>query len=116
VVGKKVVAAMMRTAAKGDFRSNVHRGGSAKKVKLTAEEKKMAILAAREMKLNIAGVDIIRSKTGPMILEVNSSPGLEGIEGASDVNVAEEIVKFIERSAKKSRKSIMREQIKNVET
>jgi ribosomal protein S6--L-glutamate ligase len=100
VVGNKVVAAMKRTAAKGDFRSNVHRGGKAERVKLTKEEKKMAVLAAKEMKLHVAGVDIIRSKTGPMILEVNSSPGLEGIEGATNVNVAEEIIKFVERRAK----------------
>jgi ribosomal protein S6--L-glutamate ligase len=116
VVGKKVVAAMMRTAAKGDFRSNVHRGGKALKVKLTQEEKRMALRAASEMKLNIAGVDIIRSKTGPMVLEVNSSPGLEGIEGASDVNIAEEILKYIERTSKRGSRDSIREQIKNVET
>lgn len=115
VVGRKVVAAMMRTAAKGDFRSNVHRGGKAMKVRLTEEEKRMAITAAAEMKLNIAGVDIIRAKSGPMILEVNSSPGLEGIEGATDVNIAEAIVKFIERSAKRTN-SKYKEEIRNVQT
>lgn len=111
VVGKKVVASMMRTAAKGDFRSNVHRGGSARAVRITKEERKMAIRAARELRLNIAGVDIIRAKTGPMILEVNSSPGLEGIEGSTRTNIAEEIIKFIEK-----RQSFIREEIRNVQT
>lgn len=111
VVGGKVVAAMMRTAAKGDFRSNVHRGGSAKKIRITKEEIKMAVMATRELKLNVAGVDIIRSKKGPMILEVNSSPGLEGIENASEVNVAEQIIKYIERRQPKKK-----EDIKNAQT
>lgn len=111
VVGRKVVASMMRTAAKGDFRSNVHRGGSARAVRITKEERSMAIRAARELRLNIAGVDIIRSKKGPMILEVNSSPGLEGIEGSTRVNIAEEIIKFIEK-----KQSTVREEIRNVQT
>jgi len=111
VVGGKVVASMMRTAAKGEFRSNVHRGGSAKSVRISNTERLMAIQSARELKLSVAGVDIIRSKKGPMILEVNSSPGLEGIENASQVNVAEQIIKYIER-----RQSHKREEIKNVQT
>lgn len=106
VVGGRVVAAMMRTAAKGDFRSNVHRGGSAKKVRITKEEEKMAVRSACELKLSVAGVDIIRSKKGPMILEVNSSPGLEGIETASEINVAEQIIKYIERKQKNLRKEM----------
>jgi ribosomal protein S6--L-glutamate ligase len=101
VVGNKVVASMMRKAAKGDFRSNVHRGGSANRVKITKDEYQMAVKATRDLGLKIAGVDIIRSKKGPMILEVNSSPGLEGIEGTTGINVAKEIVKYIERITKK---------------
>lgn len=116
VVGGKVVAAMKRTAAKGDFRSNVHRGGKVKKVKLSKEEKRMALQAAREMKLNIAGVDIIRSKAGPMVLEVNSSPGIEGIEKATGANIAEEIIKFIERTSKRGTRQSIRERIKDIET
>jgi ribosomal protein S6--L-glutamate ligase len=105
VVGDKVVASMMRKAAKGDFRSNVHRGGSTQQVKVTDKERHMAVKAAKRLGLKIAGVDIIRSKKGPMILEVNSSPGLEGIEGTSDVNVAEEIIKFIEKRRAKEKLS-----------
>lgn len=111
VVGGRVMAAMMRTAAKGDFRSNVHRGGSAKKIRITKAEEKMAIQSARELKLSVAGVDIIRSSKGPMILEVNSSPGLEGIESSSQVNVAEQIIKYIER-----KQSSKRKEIKDVQT
>lgn len=97
VVGDKVVAAMMRKAAKGDFRSNVHRGGTTRKIKISEKERQMAVRSAKNLGLKIAGVDIIRSAKGPMILEVNSSPGLEGIEGVTGVNVAGEIIKFIER-------------------
>lgn len=97
VVGDRVVASMMRQATKGDFRSNVHRGGITKKVRITERERMMAIKAAKYLGLKIAGVDVIRSSQGPMILEVNSSPGLEGIEGATKINVASEIVKFIEK-------------------
>ncbi len=97
VVGEKVVASMLRKAAKGDFRSNVHRGGSAQKIKITDVERKMAVRATRHLGLRVAGVDIIRSKQGPMILEVNSSPGLEGIESTTSINVAEEIIRYLER-------------------
>jgi ribosomal protein S6--L-glutamate ligase len=102
VVGDRVVASMQRKAAKGDFRSNVHRGGSTSKVKITNKERKMAIKASKFLGLKIAGVDIIRSKKGPMILEVNSSPGLEGIESTTGENVAEEIIRYIERHKSKA--------------
>jgi len=98
VVGDKVIAAMKRTARPGEFRSNLHRGGTATSVDLTPEETKTAIQATRILGLNVAGVDIIRSKRGPLVLEVNSSPGLKGIEDASQKNVAKSIIKFIEKS------------------
>jgi len=100
VVGGKVVAAMMRTGAAGDFRSNLHRGGSAKMVKITPEERSTALRAAKVMGLNVAGVDILRSNHGPVIMEVNSSPGLEGIENATGKDVAGQIIEFIEAKAK----------------
>lgn len=105
VVGDKVVASMLRKAAKGDFRSNVHRGGSTKSIKITAKERQMAIRASKHLGLKIAGVDIIRSKKGPMILEVNSSPGLEGIENTTGINVAGEIIKYIERKSARQKLS-----------
>lgn len=100
VVGGKVVAAMMRKARAGEFRSNLHRGGTAVKVALTATERKTAIKSADAMGLNVAGVDIIRSKHGPLVIEVNSSPGLEGIEKTTGENVADAIVVYIENNAK----------------
>lgn len=99
VVGGKVVAAMMRTGAEGDFRSNLHRGGSAKMVKITPEERSTAVRAAKVMGLNVAGVDILRANHGPVIMEVNSSPGLEGIENATGKDVAGQIIEFIEAKA-----------------
>ncbi|MBQ0760625.1 30S ribosomal protein S6--L-glutamate ligase [Zhongshania sp.] len=99
VIGKKVVAAMQRTAASGEFRSNLHRGGTAELTRLTPAERATAVKAAQIMGLNVAGVDILRSARGPLVMEVNSSPGLEGIENASKKNVAAEIVKFIEENA-----------------
>ncbi len=102
VVGEKVVASMIRKAAPGEFRANLHRGGSAEKIKISSEERALAIQAAKEMKLSVAGVDIIRSKTGPMVLEVNSSPGLEGISGSTGVNVAGTIFDFIEKDLVKT--------------
>ncbi|GAA4102969.1 30S ribosomal protein S6--L-glutamate ligase [Zhongshania borealis] len=99
VIGKKVVAAMQRTAASGEFRSNLHRGGTAELTRLTPSERATAVKAAQIMGLNVAGVDILRSSRGPLVMEVNSSPGLEGIETASKKNVAAEIVKFIEENA-----------------
>lgn len=98
VVGGKVVATMMRQARDGEFRSNLHRGGTAMKVKLTREERKTAIRAAATMGLGVAGVDLMRSDRGPLVLEVNSSPGLEGIERASGIDVAGAIIEHIERA------------------
>jgi len=95
VVGGRVVATMKRQAPKGDFRSNLHRGGTAKGVSASAAEEDVAIRAARVLGLGIAGVDLIRSKRGPLVLEVNASPGLEGIEEASGVDVAGEIVTYL---------------------
>ena len=97
VVGNRVVASMRRQAKPGEFRSNLHRGGSAKAVELSDEERDIAIRAARVMGLGVAGVDLLRSKRGPLVLEVNSSPGLEGIEGATGVDVAGEIIDYIDR-------------------
>ncbi len=94
VVGGQVVAAMRRQAPKGEFRSNLHRGGSAKAVTPTAAEQDTAVRAARMLGLGVAGVDLIRSKRGPLILEVNASPGLEGIEAASGVDVAGHVIDY----------------------
>lgn len=99
VVGGKVVAAMIRRARAGEFRANIHRGGTAQAVKLTPEERSIAIRAAKAMGLDIAGVDLLRSNHGPVVIEVNSSPGLEGIEGATKVDVAGMIVEHIEKHA-----------------
>ncbi len=96
VVGSKVVAAMKRQGKKGEFRSNLHRGGMAVSVQLTEQETEQAVLAAQAMGLAIAGVDLLQSQRGPLILEVNSSPGLEGIEKTTQVNVAESIIAHIE--------------------
>ncbi|MGJ8663240.1 MAG: 30S ribosomal protein S6--L-glutamate ligase [Marinicella sp.] len=103
VVGGKVVAAMKRQGAEGEFRSNLHRGGSASLVKLSPDERKTAVKAAQIMGLNVAGVDILRSARGPVVMEVNSSPGLEGIEKATGKDVAGMIIKFIEDNAKPHR-------------
>jgi ribosomal protein S6--L-glutamate ligase len=100
VIGKQVVASMKRTARGGEFRSNLHRGGVASSVKITKDERNTAIRAARIMGLNIAGVDILRTKRGPMVMEVNSSPGLEGIEQASKVDIARRVIEFVEANAK----------------
>jgi len=99
VVGGRVVAAMVRHAAPGDFRSNLHRGGTAEPVKLTTKERRTAVKAAKALGLNVAGVDLLRSDRGPLVLEVNSSPGLEGIEAATGVDVAGEIIDFVENHA-----------------
>lgn len=100
VVGNKVVASMMRKAKAGEFRANIHRGATASSIRLTPEERKAALRAANVMGLNVAGVDILRSKHGPLILEVNSSPGLEGIERAAEVDVAVAIIEYIEKNKK----------------
>jgi len=99
VVGNRVVAAMERTAPAGDFRANIHRGGEARRVKLTPEERTTAKRAARILGLNVAGVDLMRSNHGPVVVEVNSSPGLEGIEGATNVDVAGAVIAFMEKHA-----------------
>ena len=104
VVNGKVVGAMKRQGAEGEFRSNLHRGGKATIIKLSKEEKLAALGAAKALGLEIAGVDMLQSERGPLILEVNSSPGLEGIENATKVNIAGEIVKFIEDSVHKRAK------------
>jgi ribosomal protein S6--L-glutamate ligase len=100
VVGNKIVATMMRIAGGDDFRSNLHRGGRGEKVELTPDEKAMAINSVKALNLQVAGVDILRSKKGPMVIEVNSSPGLEGIERVSEMPVAEEIIDLLERLKK----------------
>lgn len=100
VVGGKVVAAMERRAQEGEFRSNLHRGGSASLIKITPKERSMAIRAAATLGLNVAGVDLLRSSRGPLIMEVNSSPGLEGIETATNKDIAAIIIELIENSAK----------------
>jgi ribosomal protein S6--L-glutamate ligase len=100
VVGGKVVAAMRRTAGKGEFRSNIHRGGTAEPIKITPEERSTAVRAARIMGLNVCGVDLLRSNHGPVVMEVNSSPGLEGIEKATGIDIADKIIEFIEKNAK----------------
>lgn len=100
VVGDKVVAAMKRQGAEGEFRSNLHRGGSAQLIKLTKDERATAVNAAKIMGLNVCGVDILQSNNGPVVMEVNSSPGLEGIEVSTNKDVAGLIYEFIEKKAK----------------
>jgi ribosomal protein S6--L-glutamate ligase len=100
VVGGKVVAAMKRQGAEGEFRSNLHRGGSATLVKLTPKERKTAVDAAKTMGLNMCGVDILRASSGPVVMEVNSSPGLKGIETSTNKDVAGMIIEYLEKSAK----------------
>ena len=103
VIGGKVVAAMKRQAKEGEFRSNLHRGGTATVVKLTPEERSTATRAAGKMGLNVAGVDLLRSNHGPVVMEVNSSPGLEGIERATGKDVADLIIQLIETNARPNR-------------
>lgn len=103
VVNGKVVGAMKRQGAEGDFRSNLHRGGSAKMIKLSKEEKNTAILAAKAMGLNVAGVDMLQSDRGPLVLEVNSSPGLEGIENATKLDIAGKIIEDLCKEKPKSK-------------
>ena len=100
VIGDKVVAAMMRKGAEGDFRSNLHRGGNALAVKITPEERSTAVRAASIMGLNVCGVDMLRSNHGPVVMEVNSSPGFEGLEHATGVDVAGKMIEFLEKNAK----------------
>ncbi len=100
VIGDKVVAAIKRQAKEGEFRANVHQGGRAIKIKLSPQERAIAVGAAKAMGLKVAGVDLIRSNNGPLVLEINSSPGLEGIEKATQVNIAGKIIQYIEKHAK----------------
>lgn len=101
VIGNRVVAAMERRAAPGEFRSNLHQGGSAHQIKLSSEERKAARTAVKALGLNVAGVDMLRSDRGPLVLEVNSSPGLEGIETATGLDVAGMIIALLEKNASK---------------
>jgi ribosomal protein S6--L-glutamate ligase len=103
VVDGEVVGAMKRQARDGEFRSNLHRGGYAEVVKLSRQERATAISAARKMGLGVAGVDMLPSKRGPLIIEVNSSPGLEGIEGATKVDIAGKIIRYLEKNAAKKK-------------
>ena len=99
VVGGKVIAAMKRQGAEGEFRSNLHRGGQAENIKLTPEERSTAVRAAKAMGLRVAGVDLLRSNHGPVVMEVNSSPGLEGIEKTTGADVAGKIIDYIAKNA-----------------
>jgi ribosomal protein S6--L-glutamate ligase len=99
VIGEKVVASMRRQAKPGEFRSNLHRGGTAQLIRITPEERSTAVRAAKIMGLNVAGVDILRSNHGPVVMEVNSSPGLEGIESATGKDIAGQMIAFIEKDA-----------------
>lgn len=101
VVGNKVVAAMKRIGEKGEFRSNIHRGGKGEKVTITAKEEKIALSATKYLGLPVAGVDMIRSKRGPLLIEVNASPGLQGVEAYTKENIAEHIIKFLETNVRK---------------
>ncbi len=103
VIGDRVVASIKRQAKPGEFRSNLHRGGSAALIKITPEERSVAVRAAKIMGLNVAGVDLLRSNHGPLVMEVNSSPGLEGIETATGKDVAGLIIAFLEKKAKKDK-------------
>ncbi|MDQ3393081.1 MAG: 30S ribosomal protein S6--L-glutamate ligase [Bacteroidota bacterium] len=110
IVDGEVVGAMKRQGKEGEFRSNLHRGGTASIIKLSRAEKSAALKAAKSLGLAIAGVDMLQSSRGPLILEVNSSPGLEGIEKATGINIAGKIIKYIERNQQK--KSINKDKIK----
>lgn len=98
VIGDKVIASMKRQAQEGEFRSNLHRGGSAALIRITPEERRTAVKAAKAMGLGVAGVDLLRSERGPLVMEVNSSPGLEGIEKATGKDIAGMIIEYIERT------------------
>ena len=103
VLGDKVIASMKRQGAEGEFRSNLHRGGSASLTKITPQERRTAVAAAKIMGLNVAGVDLLRSSRGPLVMEVNSSPGLEGIEAATGKDIAGMIIEFIQKNAASKR-------------
>ncbi len=105
VIGDRVVAAMKRQGPEGEFRSNLHVGGTAQVAKITPEERSVAVSAAKVLGLKIAGVDLVRSNRGPLVLEVNSSPGLEGIETSTGIDVSGEIIKFMEKDILKNSKN-----------
>ena len=100
VIGDKVVAAMQRKGVEGEFRSNIHRGGSGHPIKITPEERSVAVRSASIMGLNVCGVDLLRSNHGPVVMEVNSTPGLEGVEKSTGIDVADKIIQFIEKKSK----------------
>jgi ribosomal protein S6--L-glutamate ligase len=99
VIGDRVVCAMKRQGGPGEFRSNLHRGGTAKKISITPEERSTAVRACKALGLNVAGVDMLRSNRGPVLIEVNSTPGLEGIEKSTGTDIAEQIIEFLETHA-----------------
>ena len=103
VIGDRVVASMLRKGKEGDFRSNLHRGGSAESIRITPAERSTAVSAAKAMGLNVCGVDLLRSNHGPVVMEVNSSPGLEGVETATNIDIAGKIIQFIEKDATQKR-------------
>ena len=113
VIGSKVVAAMQRQAREGEFRANLHRGGKAVTVKLTAEERTMAVRAAKAIGLDVAGVDILRSERGPLVIEVNSSPGLEGIEATSGKDIAAAMIQYIEENVQTPKMRASRRMMKS---
>lgn len=113
VVGRKVVAAMKRQAVAGEFRSNIHRGGTAKKIRLPAEYRKTALAAARVLGLTVAGVDLIESDEGPMVMEVNSSPGLEGIQKTTGIDVADAVIEHIEHEVGRPPKPAQNGRVRN---
>ncbi|TMM58865.1 30S ribosomal protein S6--L-glutamate ligase [Maribacter algarum] len=104
VVGNKIVASMKRSSEVGEFRSNVHRGGNTEVIKPSPKEQQIALNATKHIGLGVAGVDLIRSKKGPLLIEVNASPGLQGIEAATGVNIAKEIILYVERNGRRRRK------------
>ena len=112
VIGSQVVAAMRRQAPKGEFRSNLHRGGTAKAVEITGEERETAIRAAKVLGLNVAGVDLLRSRRGPLVLEVNSSPGLEGIEGATGQDIAGHLIDYVTQRAQRVKREAARQPVR----
>ena len=105
VVGNKVVGAMLRQGPDGEFRSNLHRGGFARVIKLSKEEEETALRSSKLLDLSVSGVDMLQSKNGPLVMEVNSSPGLEGIEAATEVDIAGSIIEYIEQNANKKKKT-----------
>ena len=104
VIGNKVIASMKRSSEAGEFRSNVHRGGDTELVKISEKEKEIALNATKHIGLGVAGVDLIRSKKGPLLIEVNASPGLQGIEAATGINIAKEIVLYVEKNGRRRRR------------